>query len=309
VALLQQLEPSIINSPLHLFKPDEAVRSFRPAVIDYYLQKPAQKLTIDVLDGSGKVVRSFTGSESEEKKAKGGEEEDSDFGPPRTPPPGRKVGTNRFNWDLRYAGSTVFEGEVLWGARAEQGPLAIPGTYQVRVTADGISETQPLELTLDPREHVTLAELQAQFDLAIKIRDQVSLCDEMVIALRKMNKQAKDRADSSKDDAVISAGAGLRDKLSTVEEEIYQIRNRANEDPLNFPIKINNQIAALARTVETGDNPPTDQDHQVFDLLTGRLNDLKTKFDQVMKVDLGRFNEILTAHKLAIITDTDGGKK
>ena len=46
---------------------------------------------------------------------------------------------------------------------------------------------------------------------------------------------------------MISAGASLRDELSTVEEEIYQVKNRANEDPLNFPIKINNQIAALAR--------------------------------------------------------------
>jgi photosystem II stability/assembly factor-like uncharacterized protein len=301
VALLQQLEPSVIASALHLFKPDEAVRSFRPAVIDYYLQKSAEKVTIEILDSAGKVVRSYTGSEAEEKKAKQESTEDSDFGPPRKPPPGRGAGTNRFDWDLRYSGATVFEGEILWSARAQQGPLAMPGDYQVRVAAGGVAQTQPLSLKLDPREHVTLPELRQQFDLAIKLRDQVSLCDEMVIAIRKLNREAQEEAAKSKDDAVISAGARLRDKLSTIEEEIYQVRNRANEDPLNFPIKLNNQIAALARTVETGDNPPTAQDYQVFDLLTGRLDAVKSKFDQAMKLDIGQFNNVLTEHKLAAI--------
>jgi len=266
IALLRQLDPSITTSPLHLFKPDPAVRSFRPAAFDYYLQKEAQKVTIEILDASGKVVRSYTGSDEEEKKAKKAADEDSDFGPPKPPPPARKAGTNRFTWDLRYTGATVFEGEIMWGARAEQGPLAVPGRYQVRITADGASQTQPLDLKLDPRHHVTLEDLQKQFDLAIKIRDEVSLCDEMVIAIRKA------KADPA-------ASANLRDNLSTLEEEIYQVRNRANEDPLNFPIKINNQIAALARTVETGDDPPTAQDYEVYKLLTGRLATIKTKFD------------------------------
>jgi photosystem II stability/assembly factor-like uncharacterized protein len=269
IALLRQLIPSVTTEPLHLFKPDPAVRSFRPAMFDYYLQKEAQKVTIDILDASGKVVRSFTGSDEEEKKAKKAADEDSDFGPPKPPPPARKAGTNRFTWDLRYTGATVFEGEIMWGARAEQGPLAVPGRYQVRITADGVSQTQPLELKLDPRHHVTLEDLQKQFDLAIKIRDEVSLCDEMVIAIRK-----------AKNDP--AASANLRDNLSTLEEEIYQVRNRANEDPLNFPIKINNQIAALARTVETGDDPPTAQDYEVYKLLTGRLATIKTKYDATL---------------------------
>jgi hypothetical protein len=290
-----------MTSAVHLFKPDEAVRSFRPAVIDYYLRKPAQKLTLDILDNSGNVVRSYTASAADDKKKKTEEEEDLDFGPPRTPPPGLKAGTNRFNWDLRYSGATVFDGEVLWGARAQSGPMAVPGTYQVRLTADGVTQTQPIEVKLDPREHTSQAELQQQFDLSIKIRDQVSACDEMVIAIRKLKKEAKEREDQSKDEKVVEAGASLRDKLSTIEEEIYQIKNRANEDPLNFPIKLNNQIAALARTVETGDNPPTDQDMEVFQLLTGRLATIQAKYDKAMKVDLEPFNELLNSKKLTPI--------
>ena len=184
----------------------------------------------------------------------------------------------------------------MWGARAEQGPMAVPGDYQVRVTALGKTETQPLKLELDSRSHVTVAQLQEQFRFASQVRDQVSQADEMVIAIRKINKEAKERAERVKDESVVSAGASLRDKLSTLEEEIYQVRNRANEDPLNFPIKLNNQIAALARAIETGDNPPTDQEYEVFKVLSARLETIVTRYQQALKNDLSRFNSLLVSH-------------
>ncbi len=300
IDILRQLQPNLSASALHLFTPAQAIRSLHPAAIDYYLPKQADKLTVDILDGSGQLVRSFTESAEEEKRrtAAKSDTEDDDFGPPRTQPPGRKAGTNRFVWDLRYPGATVFEGEVLWSARAEQGPLAVPGSYQVRVTADGQTQTQPFTLILDPREHVTQAQLEEQFKLACQVRDEVSKADEMVIKIRKLNKELKDRADQAKDEAIASAGAGLRDRLSTIEEEVYQVRNRANEDPLNFPIKLNNIIAALARTIETGDYQPTDQDYEVFRVLTGRLNAVEAKFDEALQKDLAHFNQLLSAHKL-----------
>jgi hypothetical protein len=184
----------------------------------------------------------------------------------------------------------------MWGARAEQGPMAVPGEYQVRVTALGKTETQPLALQLDPRSHVTVAQLQEQFRFASQVRDQVSQADEMVIAIRKINGEAKERAAKIKDEKVASAGASLRDKLSTIEEDIYQVRNRANEDPLNFPIKLNNQIAALARAIETGDNPPTEQEYEVFKVLSARLETIVTRYQQALKEDLSRFNTLLIAH-------------
>ena len=305
IGVLRQADSSLSASALHLFKPGEAVRSYRPAAIDYYLAKPADKVTVTILDATGKPVRSFVGSDEEDKKAKKPGDEDSEFGPPRTPPPSRKAGGNRFVWDLRYPGATVFEGEIMWGARAEQGPLAVPGDYQVRVIANGQTQTQPFTLKLDEREHVTLAQLHEQFRLASQVRDQVSRADDMVIAIRKINKDAKDRADKTDNAEIRSAGASLRDRLSTIEEEIYQVRNRANEDPLNFPIKLNNQIAALARTVETGDNPPTDQDYEIYRILTERLNAVETKFNDALKTDLGRFNELLAHHNLAQIQAVD----
>jgi photosystem II stability/assembly factor-like uncharacterized protein len=302
IDILRQIQPNLSASALHLFAPDGAIRSIHPAAIDYYLPQEANKVTVDILEASGKLVRSFTASAEDEKKKKNTNADDeSEFFGPRQQPPSRKAGTNRFTWDLRYPGATVFEGEVLWSARAEQGPVAVPGKYQVRVTADGQSQTQPLTLTLDPREHITEVQLEEQFKLACQVRDEVSKADEMVIQIRTINKDLKERADQAKDETIGSAGAALRDRLSTIEEEIYQVRNRANEDPLNFPIKLNNIIAALARSIETGDNPPTDQDYQVFHVLTERLNGVEAKYNEVLQKDLAQFNQLLAAHKLQAV--------
>jgi photosystem II stability/assembly factor-like uncharacterized protein len=269
---LRQLKPEEVSSKVYLFEPRTAVRSVSPAPIDYYLPKVAEKVTIEILDAKGTVVRSYTGSAEAEKNhvaVPGEGEGDSEFGPPRARTVMRKAGVNRYSWDLRYEGAHTFEGMILWSARAEAGPLAVPGDYQVRVTADGQSSTQPLKVEKDPRlTDITQADLQEQFDLAMKVRDEVSEADDMVVLIRKV----KPKADPS-----------MKDTLSTIEEELYQVRNRSNQDPLNFPIKLNNQIAALERVIETGDAKPTDQSYVVYKELTARLAALKARLDSAMK--------------------------
>jgi photosystem II stability/assembly factor-like uncharacterized protein len=270
---LRQLKPEVMTSGLYLFEPRTALRSVSPALIDYYLAKASDKTTIDILDSKGTVIRTYSSSVEEDKKKPAGaeaeDEGDSEFGPPRARPVPRKAGVNRYSWDLRYSGARTFEGMILWGARAESGPLAVPGSYQVRVTANGQSSTRPLNVEKDPRlTDVSQADLQEQFELAMKVRDEVSEADDMVVLIRKV----KAKADPS-----------TKDTLSTIEEELYQVRNRSNQDPLNFPIKLNNQIAALMRVIETGDAKPTDQSYVVYKELTERLRKLKDRLDLTMK--------------------------
>ena len=268
---LRQLKPEVLTSSLYVFEPRTAVRSVSPAPIDYYLGKNADEVKIEILDAKGAIVRTYVGSAETEKKKPGAADDDggdSEFGPPRVRPVPRKAGVNRYSWDLRYEGAHVFEGMVLWSARVESGPLAVPGAYQVRVTANGQTSTRPLTVEKDPRlTNITQADLQEQFDLAIKVRDDVSEADDMVALIRKV----KPKADPS-----------TKDTLSTIEEELYQVRNRSNQDPLNFPIKLNNQIGALERIIETGDAKPTDQTYVVYKELKARLEALKARFDKVM---------------------------
>jgi hypothetical protein len=128
----------------------------------------------------------------------------------------------------------------------------------VRLTAGDYKETQKFAVTIDPRlAGVTQADLQEQFDLAIKIRDKTSEANDAVSRIREIKNQARERVEKAKDSKISTAADALAKKLSVVEEEIYQVRNRSNQDPLNFPITLNNRLAALRRSVETGDASPT----------------------------------------------------
>ena len=293
---LRQLSAGVLSTGAHLFAPHTVVRSVNRAGIDYWLAKEAETVKIEILDANGAVVRTYVGSAEEEKKGRGGRggaaaEDDEGGGGGRgaVRPPARKEGGNRFTWDLRYPGAKTFEGMIFWSAPTDQGPIAMPGKYQVRLTANGVTETRPLIVTKDPRLTATDADLAEQFKLAIQVRDKTSEANEMVIRIREIKKNIADRV--KKDPSLDAAGERLSTKLSAVEEDIYQVRNRSNQDPLNFPIKLNNQIAALQRVVESGDSKPTDQTYEVFKELNARLEEIKKRYEDILKSDTSGFSK------------------
>ena len=300
IGVLRQLKPEISSETAHLFQPRDVLRTLNQASIDYFLKQPADKVTIDILDANGALIRSFVGQPEDDKKKDDNNDVEAEFFGPRAPkPPSRKAGVNRFAWDLRYPGSTTFEGMVLWSARAEAGPVAPPGDYGVRLNVAGITQTAKFHVFRDPRlATVTDEDLQQQFQLASQVRDRLSEADQMVIDIRSLKKQIKERVEKAKDPALNALAERLETRLSAVEEEVYQVRNRSDQDPLNFPIKLNNMLGALARSIETGDARPTDQSYAVFKELSERLNVQRAKLDQALHTSLAPVNEQLTRQGL-----------
>ena len=165
-------------------------------------------------------------------------------------------GINTVTWDLRYPSAASFPGMILWGG-GTTGPAAVPGQYTVRLTVDGKTTTQPLIVRPHPlHKGVTQADYQAQFDLAIQVRDKVSEANNAVIQIRRIKQDVADRLSKSTDAGLKAKGDALTTNLSAVEGEIYQVRNQSGQDPLNFPIKINNRLASLLEIVESGDAKP-----------------------------------------------------
>ena len=309
ISPLRQMAPDVMTSNVHLFRPASAVRNISQADIDYFLKQQADKVTIDILDAKGQVVRSFTGTPEDDKKRAGAEGQGGDdeefFGPPRARPVPRKGGLNRFTWDLRYPGAKGFEGMIFWGARAGSGPLATPGSYQVRLTANGATQTQNFSVEKDPRlDSVTIADLAEQFKLAMEVQDKTTEANEMVILVRELKKQMKDRLKSNPDPALKAAMDSFAAKLSSVEEQIYQVRNRSNQDPLNFPIKLNNRLAALDRSIETGDGKPTAGAYKVYGELSKDLAVQKARLDDTLKTGLPQVNRLLSEHNLKELVPT-----
>jgi hypothetical protein len=290
----------------HLYKPDDALRGLdRGLAVDYYLKQPAQKVTVEVLDAQGKAIRTFTGTPADAERrppqAGGGEDEG---GPRRAPDPKPLVtaGLHRLTWDLRYPGATEFPGLIMWAA-SSRGPIAPPGTYQVRVSADGQTESQPFAIRREPHvlKDVSDQDLQEQFDLAMKVRDKASQANEAVLLIRGIKAQIKDRRaklDARSGAPALKALDDFEKQLSAVEEEIYQVRLQSSQDPLNFPIKLNNKIAALQGVIESADVKPTEQAYSVFRTLSNKLDDELGQLDTATKTKMPPVNQLLQRQKL-----------
>jgi photosystem II stability/assembly factor-like uncharacterized protein len=252
-------------------------------VLYYYLKdKPEGEVKIDVLDAKGTLIKSFS-SKSEER------------GERLTP----QAGLNRFVWNLRYPDASRFEGMIFW-AGGTQGPRAVPGTYQFRVSNGDWSETKSGTLIEDPRVSATQADLQAQFDFLLQIRDRVSEANDAVKRIRSVRNDMDDAlkrlsaagatVPKPAADSVRALAKTIKDDLTSVEEAIYQTKNRSNQDPLNFPIRLNNKIAALSGSVASGDNRPTDQAHAVFEELSAALQTQLDRLQTVLKDRIPAFN-------------------
>jgi photosystem II stability/assembly factor-like uncharacterized protein len=296
IDLLRQATPEVLSSKVHLFTPEVVIRPLRTAVIDYYLAEPAAKVVLEILDSQGKVVRSFDSTVAAGARA-------GLRGTTGASSLSARAGTNRFEWDLRYPGSTVFPGIVLRYADPGEGPVAPPGNYSVRLIANGVTQTQPLVIRRDPRlTETTDADLQEQFKLAIEIRDALSRAHEGVIRIRSLDAQVTSSAAAAKDPGISHAAVLIKSKLDEIESDLYQVKNRSPRDTLNYPIKLNNQLAVLQRLVDTGEFRPTDQEYAVFRELTLRLDEILARLDQVVTTDLKRLNDQLARRNVKLVT-------
>ncbi len=311
------------------------------AVVYYSLAQPRQLVTIDFLDPQGKIIRSFTSQQDPKvaadsiradsirtarndslrragvapdttarAEARGEETPPSEEGPVRRPPPPRvanKAGLNMFAWNLRYPDPSVFDNMILW-AGSIAGPVVLPGTYTVRLNVNGQSYTQSLTVVKDPRSTATDANLKEQFDFLMRIRDKTSQANDAVKTIRNVKAQLADRAKrmpADKKAAFSRVADDLSNKLSSVEGEIYQVRNQSSQDPLNYPIKLNNKIAALSGVVGGTDAKPTAQSFTVFSDLSAQL-DRQLSAMRGALIILPSINATLTAAGLpAIVPSTE----
>ena len=309
IGVLRQAAPEITASPLHVFTTFNPLRGRdRNVTVDYYLGRAADEVKIEILDASGAVLRTFTGAPTDDPNAGLPPGVDAAtaamFGltPPRV---GYAAGMNRFTWDMRDQGATVFPGMIMWAAAPQRGPAAPPGRYTARITANGATTATDFEIGLDPRlaeDGVTLEDLREQFALSTRIRDKVTEANTAVIAIRSLRDQVNDRMQKippRRKAEIQKLADSLLAPLAAVEGEIYQVRNRSSQDPLNYPIMLNNKIAALAGVVESADHKPTAQSYEVFTELTAALDAQLARMRQTLATELPRLNTALKRERQA----------
>ena len=177
----------------------------------------------------------------------------------------------------------------------------------MRISGNGQTKTRNFAIGLDPRlaaDGITEAYLQEQFKLSSRVRDKVTEANTSVIKIRAIREQlAKtlEKVPPRRKAEVQTLADNLMKPLTVVEEEVYQVRNRSSQDPLNYPIKLNNKIAALMGVIESSDHRPTDQTYQVFEELSKELDAQLEKMNATLKTELPRLNAALKREKIAEI--------
>lgn len=249
-------------------------------MIHYFIKKlePTDEVKIDILESDGDVIRSFS------TKAK--EKLDQLT---------VKAGGGRFVWDMRYPGYKTFPGMVFYGS-PNQGPKAIPGKYQVRMTLNGQSQTQDFEILKDPRLNTSPEDFQAQFEFLIKVRNKVTEAHEGIINLRKIkedlgylkNKLGGDEKNKDMMDAIKK----FEEELNTIENNIHQTKNQSVQDPLNYGIKLNNRLAHLMVEQAQGDFRPTKQGEEVRSKLSQMVDEELSRLKNTIDNNLYKINQM-----------------
>ena len=289
---LRQYRPGMNEASAILFQPADAIRGVYDATIQYYLKEQKDTITFEILDDKDQLIASYTGSKPSYKVdpdipywKKGGSSK-----------PTTARGLNTFTWDLRYPGASTFDGMIIWSASPERGPKAPPGNYKVRMKTGDYTETYGFAVKIDPNlKGITEKDLQEQFELSSKITKKTSMANEAVVHIRSIKEQLKSLKGDTGNTSLQKRVSSLQDKLSQIEQELYQVKNQSDQDPLNFPIKLNNRLASLRRSVEDGDARPTDGAYKVFEELSAALDSLLTAKENTLKTELPKVNEGLKA--------------
>jgi photosystem II stability/assembly factor-like uncharacterized protein len=297
---LRQYTETMKDQQSVLFEPVDAILGVYDAKFQYYLKQPMDTITFEIIDAENEVIGTFTGSKPEYKEdpnipwwRRGGSTK-----------PTTAKGLNSWTWDLRYPGATEFEGMIIWSARPKRGPKAPPGNYKVRMKAGDQVQTYSFAIQMDPNlKGVTEADLMEQFELAQKIVQKTSTANEAVIQIREMREHLVSNRDKIPETAYENNIVPFLRQIAAVEEELYQVRNQSNQDPLNFPIKLNNRLASLRRSLENGDARPTDGAYKVFGELSAELDGHLNSLNLTMQTNLPKVNAVLKDSGIPELTE------
>jgi photosystem II stability/assembly factor-like uncharacterized protein len=309
-----------------LFQPETALRLHYPeefdkrqpvgenpppgAMIDYYLKtEPKDEVVLDILDAQGKVVRHLSSKEKKESEQ-----------PPEWPDRVERVktipakqGMNRFAWDLRYDDPVQIPG-AFYSGNGPKGPLALPGDYQVKLTFGGKSQTAPLHLAIDPRTKGAEAALQKQFALAVQVNTHISQLHQAVNKIRDLKTQIKGLHTRYGNDerlkATLAATDDLEKKVSGVEEKLIQVNMKGSEATLAFPTMLNEQFDTFSHAVDAGDTAPTKSQSDIFQMLSGKLDEQLNQWQQIKTTDVVKVNDMVKQLNLpTLIAAENKGEK
>jgi hypothetical protein len=216
-------------------------------------------------------------------------------------------------WDLRDEEAHHVPGYYLWeygsGAR---GPVAIPGHYQVRLTVGEQSQTAAFELKLDPRVHVSGADLEQQLTLLLQTRDELSRVYDAVNQIQDVRLQLsglkRRLPQNASTKAIVSTADDLEKKLVAVRQGLINLTISANEDSLAYPPQLDAKLAYLAMDIGTADSAPTEAEQKQFEKLKRQSGELIGRWEDLQRRDLAAFQKLTVEGSLSTVVVPPPGR-
>ena len=253
---------------------------------------PAARMAATTAEDSEMLELGAEGLEAVPTERSIGDEEEGEQQEPTIP---KEAGLNRFVWNLRSATAERIKTDKAKGVRDIEfflaGPTVLPGRYQVRLQVGDQSFTESFELRPDPRGCTQPESLRAQHDLLAKIHDKLSEMHQTINQINDINAQldgwVKRLEGQESAGSVVDAAKKVKTKLTAIAGELNQERE---ESPLQYPIKLNAQLASLVFAVDFSDSAPTKQAHEVYEELAGKIDAQLQAFQQTLDQDLAALN-------------------
>jgi photosystem II stability/assembly factor-like uncharacterized protein len=300
LTVLHQANASLAKSPFHLFQPMESYRMAGSGrwggnpktegenhkggvMVHFIVNEELQKEDVFILtffNESGDTIRSYQSDKKELTVKKGG---------------------NTFNWDMRYPQAKGFDGMILW-AGTLTGPLAIPGKYSVQLKKGAVTQEQFFEIVPDPRSTSTSEDYATLFNFLNEITEKLTETHTVIENIRNIRKQVQEVYEKYGKPESLKFSENLVASLTSVEENLYQTKNRSGQDPLNYPIKLNNKLAHLNALFTRGNEAPTLQSWQVKNEITEKIDLEISAYHKLISEEIPRLNKAIKELDLDHIT-------
>lgn len=328
ISPLRELTSNAVAAGVYLFRPATAIRIRKNAahdtplppetpagknppagaIIDYSLQRvPAGEVTLEIRDSAGVLVRKYSSNDQPGKIDETQAFPTYWFNPPA--PLSRRAGLNRFVWDLRYERPPAlrygYSIAAVFGEDAimvPEGPLVLPGTYQVKLTSEGRTYSAPLEVKMDPRVRVASLALSQQLQLEMKIiagMKQSYDAVQQVSDLRSELKQLQARFSSDPSAKPLLGAIAALDKKAA---ELVAIEQTYPPVGIVSAASLNGALGALLLQVESSDSAPTSQALGAFTTYRQLLDQQLSKWAMLKRRELSIVNILLEARGLEKIS-------
>jgi photosystem II stability/assembly factor-like uncharacterized protein len=334
--ILHRLSEQVLEKDLHVFEPSPMIkmrgRSGRGeanasgqdlpsgARLFFYVEelpKDDESATLEFTDADGKLIRCYAINPDKEKNER---------------PLKLVQGLNELTWDARYPNAESFDGLVMWSG-STRGPQAIPGEYTATLKIGETRESVSVAIQADPRSSATQEDFELQFQFLLAVRNKLTETHKAIQQIRDIRSQIsaytsrltqevkslpgdEDNASSNVegetksegDDEnkspyadILAAATSVTQQLTEIEETLYQTKNRSSQDPLNYPIRLNDKLSGVASVVATGDFRPTKQAIVVRDELVSLIDQQLEKLKTLIESDVQELNKAILEKQIPAI--------